>query len=57
MITTKNPNKTNNETNKQTKKNRNGLCNNQTCLFVVLIQGNEKTLMRFAAVSAKTLNV
>ena len=29
--------------------------NKQTCICVVLIQGNEKNLMKFAAVSAKTL--
>ena len=39
------------EINKQTekpkkkKKDRNRLCNKQTCIFIALIQGNEKNLM------------
>ena len=44
--------------NKQTSKktnNRNRLCNKQTCICVVLIQGNEISLMKFVAVSSKTL--
>ena len=54
---------TNKQTNKQqktktatTKKNnRNRIWNKQTCICIVLIQSNEKSLMKFATVSAKTL--
>ena len=35
--------------------NRNRLCNKQTCICIVLIQSNEKNLMKFAAASAKSL--
>ena len=46
------------QTSKQTSKktnNRNRLCNKQTCICMVLIQDNEKSLMKFVAVSSKTL--
>ena len=50
MITTQ----TNKHTNKQTSKktnSRNRICNKQTCICIVLIQGNGKNLMKFVAVS------
>ena len=48
------------QANKQTNKkvnNRNTLCNKQTCICIILINGNEKSLIKFAAVSAKTLKI
>ena len=46
--------KTNRQASKQ-KKKRNRLYNKQTCICIVLIQGNEKSLMKFANASRKTL--
>ena len=48
---------TNKQTNKQKSKktHRNRLCNKQTCVCIVLIQGNKNSLMKFVAVSAKML--
>ena len=46
---------TNKQRNKQKVNNRNWLCNKQTCICIVLIQGNEKRLMKCTAVSAKAL--
>ena len=44
------------QTNKKAKKNhRNRLCNKQTSVCIVLIQGNKNCLMKFVAVSAKML--
>ena len=49
------------QTNKQASKknkpknNRNNLCKKQTHIFIVLIQGNKKDVMKFIAVSAKML--
>ena len=40
----------------QTKKhNRDRLCNKQKFICIVIIHGNEKKLMKFAALSAKNL--
>ena len=44
-----------NQTNKQTGKQTNNQANKQTCIFIVVIQDNEKRLMKFAALSVKTL--
>ena len=53
----------NKQTNRQTRKQKSKKKNTkqqkqtmkQTCVHIVLIQGNEKSLMKFAAVSAKLL--
>ena len=45
------------QTNKQKKKTnkRNRLYDKQTCVCIVIIQGNEKSLMKFADTSRETL--
>ena len=58
MITTyKQTNKQKDKQKTISKKTNNGnrLCNKQTCICMVLIQGNEKSLMKIAAVSAQKL--
>ena len=51
---TKKPKPKKKKTSKKTN-SRNILCTKQTRICIVLIQGNEKCLMKFAAVSAKLL--
>ena len=61
MITTQTNKQTNKQTSKQTykqtskQKKQTMQQANMTCIRIFLIQGNEKSLMKFAAVSAKTL--
>ena len=45
----------NKQTNKEKIKNTDRLDNKQRCICIVLIQSNEKSSMKFAARSAKTL--
>ena len=52
MITTKKTQR--NKKEKQKKNNKNRLCNMQTCIFLVLIPGNENSSMKFAAMYTKT---
>ena len=58
MITTQINTQADKKTKRQAKKkiNRNRLLITLTCIFIALIQGNEKSLIKFAAVSAKTWN-
>ena len=58
MITTQINTQADKKTKRQAKKkiNRNRLWSTLTCIFIALIQGNEKSLIKFAAVSAKTWN-
>ena len=46
---------TNKQTNKQKINNTDRLDNKQRCICIVVIQSNEKSSMKFAARSAKTL--
>ena len=60
MITAQRKKQTNRQTRKQKSKKKKNTKQQkqtmkQTCVHIVLIQGNEKSLMKFAAVSAKLL--
>ena len=62
-MTTQTKKQTNKQTNKQAKQqrskqkttNRNKLCNKEMCIFIVLIQVNGKTMMKFAAACVKPM--
>ena len=54
MITTQTNKQRRKQINKQSKKQiTDRLCNKQTCICIVLIQGNAKRLMKYTAVPAK----